>query len=285
MTRSDNKYVVGISTGMLFDKHQLEALLSVEPSIVEFYNYPSSSLEQIRFFCTANNLRRSFHVPTPYDGEKPLSYFRPTGPDATEVRRAIEHTLNTLRAAADLNAEYIVVHFPSPYPTQPEEVGLDAIMRFFDPVCAYALRLGLVVMVENMSSHPSFYLPSHYKQIFEHYSNTKLCLDFSHAHILQPATSLMDFIDQVGKFIGACHVNNSTILRYGRFKGEMPSAGHGSGYADIQLALDAIFHRSESERVYLIVEGNDRIDTAENQANFNWMKSLAFKYEQNPRRS
>lgn len=197
---------LGISTGALHDPYNWSALLPFSPDIVEFYNYPSSAIDSIGEFCSTAGVIPSLHVPVPYDATTPLRRFCPTGPDEDEARAARELTLGTIRSAALLRANHVVVHFPTPYPDAGQAVTSEIVDRFFGPVVNFAEAKGISVAVENLTSHPTFYHPEHYSALLESYPPLNLCLDFGHAELLRFSGGIEAFAREIGPRITVCHV-------------------------------------------------------------------------------
>jgi sugar phosphate isomerase/epimerase len=202
---------LGISTGALIDKADFASLLDFEPEVIEFYNYPSRDLEKIAAFCGCHSIEIGLHVPTPYDGSVPLTRFAPTGGSEIETAQAIGLTKGTIRTAAALGSIHVVVHFPSPYKDTAGPVTQDDISRFFDPVVDEAVRSNVLLLVENLSTHPTFNGPNDYGSLLERYSALGMCLDFGHACQLALELPIASFCAALGPRIRSCHVYNQRL--------------------------------------------------------------------------
>lgn len=198
----------GTSTSALKEKSRFDLLLGFEPQVIEFYNYPSRDLVRIADFCREHGTVLALHTPTPYDEPEPLRRFAPTGPDPVEFRRALELTLGTIRAAAKLDALHVVVHFPTPYADAGPVIEQDAIDAFMAPVAEEARALDVRLLVENLSSHPSFHRPEDYEALLERYDNIEFCLDLGHAAQLEQEDPIAEFASRLGTRIRSAHVYN-----------------------------------------------------------------------------
>ncbi|MEM7482676.1 MAG: sugar phosphate isomerase/epimerase family protein [Acidobacteriota bacterium] len=200
---------VGVSTGVLTDKRDLDTLLAFRPEVVEFYNYPTSALPWIARICSDHGIQPALHTPVPYDQPEPLRRFAPTGPDPEEVRQARDLALATLRCAAELSALHVVVHYPSPYPEAHGEIDRAAEADFLAPLAEEADRSGVPLLIENLSAHPTCRLPEHYEELLERYPELGFCLDFGHAHDTDSVAGVPRFAQALGRRIRSCHVYNT----------------------------------------------------------------------------
>lgn len=237
--------ILGTSTSVLTDKTDFDALLRFEPEVVEFYNYPSHELSRIERFCNQHGIRIALHTPVPYDRAAPLRRFAPTGPDPGEAQSALEMALETVRCAERLNAQHVVVHFPSPYVDFPEVIEDRVIERFLDPVMNESRRLGVRVLVENISSHPTFHDPEHYEKLLNRYDGLGFCLDFGHAHQLGGRASTSDFITRVGSRIWSCHVYNQRSQGGRKHVPVDPEQQPSEGWIDLRAVVAQLLRRSK----------------------------------------
>jgi sugar phosphate isomerase/epimerase len=229
----------GTSTSVLRNKRDLDAMLALEPEVIEFYNYPSSALQRIEEFCRSNDLAIALHTPTPYDSLEPLRRFAPTGPHRDEASAALQMALNTVRCASRLGAIHVVVHFPSPYPDCAEPITDAAVDAFLDPLMNEAERLRVSVLVENVSGHPTFYSPEHYLELSDRYEHLEFCLDFGHAADVSDC-GLSAFVRILGHRIRSCHVYNR---KRGAPRGHIPvhpAQSSAEGWMDIPQAVAAL---------------------------------------------
>ena len=199
--------LVGVSSSVLVDKMKLSCLGGLQPDLVEFYNYPTSSLDAIDRFCVETGVAMALHTPVPYDEAAPLTRFAPTGPDPDEAHLALRLAIETIRWAAKVGALHVVVHFPTPYPPYSASALTQFGYRFLDGVQDEAVAGGVTVLVENLSANPLFRSARDYRDLLERYPALGLCLDVGHALELDPVRALSDFLELVGPRVGSTHVH------------------------------------------------------------------------------
>ncbi|WP_107467711.1 sugar phosphate isomerase/epimerase family protein [Streptomyces sp. MA5143a] len=227
-----------MSTSVLADRGQLDALLPYDPEVVEFYNYPSTMVPELTRFCARHSIRPALHTPVPYDLAEPLRRFAPTGPDPEEAARALRLALRTIRLAADLNAIHVVVHFPSPYPPYPTEGFAERCAEFLSELSEAARSHHVSVLVENMTGHPLLHSPEQYARVLED-TGLGLCLDLGHAHLLDDGGGPLAFGQVLGPTVRSMHVYNTTADRCGEHGHEAAAPGQTSrdGYMDLGTLL------------------------------------------------
>lgn len=264
----------GTSTSVLSDKSNFDVLLAFEPEVIEFYNYPSSELPRIEHFCGRHEIKIALHTPTPYDRLEPLRRFAPTGPDLGEARLALEMALATVRSAAHLGALHVVVHFPTPYVDFEEIIEDRVIDAFLDPLVNEAHKLNVRVLVENLSSHPTFHRPEHYATVLDRYEGLEFCLDFGHAHQLGEIASISDFVTQLGSRIRSCHVYNR---RGSSGRGHIPVHPEQrpcDGWIDIQAAVTDLLRRGSVATWILEPDPQPAGELTRAEAGAEWFRSL-----------
>lgn len=264
---------VGVSTSVLAEKNDLDSLLVYEPDVIEFYNYPASALPSIQRFCCSNGVRPALHTPVPFDGPEPLTRFAPTGPNVADARLALRLAIRTVECAAALNAQHVVVHFPSPYPPYPKSSFDEACAAFLEPLQDSARREGVLVLLENLTPHPLLNMPIHYQEIVDSYPDLGFCLDVGHAHLLRSRGALTQFIEVLGPAIRSVHLYNTTPKRR-RWFGHEPVGGHqrtADGFADIAAVVRQLVALSQPDT--LILE-HDPVDQETGKAAANWTRGL-----------
>lgn len=247
--KKDTLPLWGVSTSHLLDKHDFAPLLEYNPDVIEFYNY--KSIDPIVAFCSQHNIRPALHVPTPFEKGNFTRFF-PTAPGTNEdIESAIEMTRTTLKCASEIDALYVVVHFPTPCPPY-SPVTRQEIDRFFGNVCHYADQLNVDLLVENMTPHTYFHTPKEYMSLTNHY-NLHFCLDVGHAHLLQPHLGVQDFIEGLGKKTKSVHFYNLTKERYPLYGHEPVSEDQNKedGWMDLQETLDNIICISNPTSIIL----------------------------------
>ncbi|MCB0745924.1 MAG: sugar phosphate isomerase/epimerase [Ignavibacteriae bacterium] len=199
-------FTLGISSGALKNKYDFNRLLITDPKVIEFYNYPSSEIPNIIDFCQRNDVKIALHTPVPYDNKMPLSRFCPTGPDHKETLEAIRLTKRTIDLAAQVNAMHVVVHFPSPYKNATKFISDQQIDSFFCEVATFADSKDVIVAVENMTTHHTFKMASDYLRLFQKYPTLRLCLDVTHAYMINGESTIENFIFVLKEYIHSVHL-------------------------------------------------------------------------------
>jgi sugar phosphate isomerase/epimerase len=253
---------VGISTSILNNKHRLSDFDNLNIDLIEFYNYRTSFLNEIEDYCGKNELGIALHVPIPFDGT--IKKFSPSGPNLNELDSSLEMTLQTVEYGKKIGAEHIVVHYPSPYPANQFFIEDSIIDRFLKPIEETVKTSGINVLIENLSASACIYLPNHYLDVLNRYPELNFCLDFGHAHILNPVTSIDEFITIIGSKIMSSHIYNTTLLRYGKYGHEYPIYGENYDNA-INITKEVLKLRSVNENIKLILEVDERYQFPINQ--------------------
>lgn len=265
--------LLGISTGALLNKWNLDCLLAFEPDVVEFYNYPSSALPQIRSFCLQNQIQPALHTPVPCDEQ--FRYFMPTGPDPELAIKALHMAETTILCALELNARHVVVHFPSPTSKGIQNRDF-AVRRFLDPLARLAEDVGVQVLIENLSPNPDFYTPEHYKEILDDYPVFDFCLDLGHAHLLNPTCTIEGFIQTLTTKIRSVHVYNTTIIRYARYKHESvhPEQQPQVGWLDVPNSISLLRQFSNPDVIILEPHPLELCQIQPAVEGINWLRRL-----------
>ena len=259
---------------MLLDKSDFDSLLAFEPDVIEFYNYPSSELPRIENFCQQHQIKISLHTPTPYDRAEPLRRFAPTGPDLEEARLARELALATVRAAARVGALHTVVHFPTPYVDFDEIIEDRVIDAFLDPLANEAQKLNVRVLLENLSSHPTFHLPEHYAALLDRYEGLEFCLDFGHADQLGELASISDFVTQLGPKIRSCHVYNRNSNTGRGHIPVHPDQEPRDGWMDIRAVVNDLLRRGKVATWIMEPDPQRPENLPHAQAGAEWFRTL-----------
>lgn len=270
-----DRCLLGVSTSALADKSALEELLWYEPDLVEFYNYPSPSLAVIAAFSAKYDVRVALHAPTPYDASQPLRRFSLTGTDPMEVQQAFDLVESTARAAQQLDAIHVVIHFPAPYP--PFE-SVD-----FEKRCSVALRhiaecgerFGVKMLIENLSANPLLCTPTHYAVALDAEPTIEMCLDIGHAHLFEPFNGPRHFADVMRERIASVHVYNTSADNCSALGHEMPSRTHTieDGYVALENILGDVLQQCRPHA--LVLEHAARFHDAEQAERVgHWMRNI-----------
>lgn len=245
---------LGISTSALRDKHDLDGLLAFSPDVVEFYNYPSSSLPAISEFCARNHILPALHAPMPNDTPGSLTDFAPTDPQPEIFKETLTLALATVQCAANLKAVYVVVHFPSPRSPNGQQISDRIIRAFLDPLVEASMSHRVPVLLENLSSNLAFYTPEQYLAILVQYPTLGLCLDIGHAHLLAPTHTIEEFISTLNTRIVSSHIYNTTTARYAGFGHEFVADSQHKSAGWIDLINTIRLLRSTAKTEFFIME-------------------------------
>ncbi|MFE2145291.1 sugar phosphate isomerase/epimerase family protein [Streptomyces sp. NPDC059456] len=267
-----------MSTAVLADRDDFEALLAYRPDVVEFYGYPATALPRIARFCADHGIRPALHTPVPHDGVPPRR-FAPTGPDRREAAAALRLTEATVRCAADLGALHVVVHFPSPYPPY-EEAGFEEASRdFLSATAALAREHGVAVLIENLSAHPLLRTPEQYHRALAAHGELGLCLDLGHAHLLGADSGApAGFAALFGPRIRSMHVYETTAERYPRYGHESADRGGtpAEGFMGLSELLPDLLRRT---RPAALVMEHEPVRPGNEPAAADWLRELIHHHD------
>ncbi|MFF3689984.1 sugar phosphate isomerase/epimerase family protein [Streptomyces sp. NPDC002187] len=260
--------MLGVSTSVLTVKSDLEALLAYEPDLVEFYTYPVEALPQIRKFCADHGIRPALHTPTPHPQLMPR--YCPTGPDPQEAAEAIAALEATARCAADLGAQHVVAHFPTPYPPYPAEGFEDLASAFLAEAARLSRAFQVPVLIENMTYNPHCAKAKQYARFLKEWPTLGLCLDIGHAHQLGGPEAVRSFADVLGPHIRSVHLYDND--RSG--SGHRPYPAPGSG-THPQVPCDVVAHVLRTCRPAAVVLEHDAGHGHPDRRLLDWLRETA----------
>ncbi|MFN8532337.1 MAG: TIM barrel protein [Dehalococcoidia bacterium] len=155
----------------------------------------------------------SIHAPVP----RPVDYpYPPTWTFlnyADEGRRNVYFNLvqETVECAAEIGAEYVVVHFPGPITQACEEIGLgrllDVANQSADRLAELSARAGVPIHIEGFG--PSPFLTSEFiLGVLDRHPNLAYCFDVAHNHIAHQRADFTyyEFLDELMPRIGSVHL-------------------------------------------------------------------------------
>lgn len=260
--------MLGVSTSVLQVKSDLEALLDYQPDLVEFYTYPVEALPRIRKFCADHDIRLALHTPTPHPQLMPR--YCPTGPDPQEAAAAIAALESTVRCAADLGAQHVVAHFPTPYPPFPVEGFEDFATAFLAEATRLIQLFQVPVLIENMTDNPHCASAEQYLRFLEEWPNLGLCLDIGHANQLGGPEAVRSFADVLGPRIKSVHLYDND--RSG--SGHRPYPARGSG-THPQVPYGVVAHVLRTCRPAAVVLEHDAGHGHPDRRLLEWLRELA----------
>ncbi|WP_246477979.1 sugar phosphate isomerase/epimerase family protein [Saccharothrix ecbatanensis] len=270
--------MLGVSTSVLVDKANFDGLLEYGPQIVEFYTYPPAAIPVISEFCADNGIVPALHTPTPHPTG--ITRYCPTGPDPDEAEAAAVAMEATVRCAAELAAQHVVVHFPTPYPPHPA----DAFDRFAGPFLDFAAVLarehGVTVLLENLTPNTHCSSAEQYAKVLDGWPDLGLCLDVGHAFLRAGPDEVLAFADLVGDRIKSVHLYDTDPDVPGHHP--YPAPGHGRAPAVPHEVIAHVIRTCRPAAVVLEHESSDRV--APDHATLDWLRQVAAPHLEENRR-
>ncbi len=137
---------------------------------------------------------------------------------ALGIRRAsVNEMLNSLRTAAKIRAQKVVLHPSIIHGMGPlvMDNSLKYAKKSFEAILAEARGLSLPICFENMfPKYNSFSSPDEFSALFEEFPDLKMTLDTGHANIDDPGGKrLFEFIERFPGRIGHVHVSDNNGRR------------------------------------------------------------------------
>ncbi len=239
----------------------------------EFYNLPARELPRLKRLVKQHNLEWSIHAPLIqldwYPRPPTWSFLCDTDRDKREL--TMKMITMTMEQAAELGAEYVVVHFPSPTSEESDEGGskVEAIARkSCDQLAELSLKRGISMHVEGVGAS-SLINAGFLKQVLKEYSPPlRYCFDTAHTHLaaIHNGFDLYAFEAELLPYLGSVHLWNvrskDDYLAF-RHIPVHPSQSAEDGWVDIARVLQimgSIRHSLpiifESERWYPEELGN-----------------------------
>lgn len=222
----------------------------------ELFQFPLDQLPRLKEMFRRHNLAVSIHTPL----VRPLWY--PVAPtwsflcylDGERRELTLRMVDLTLEAAAELEAEYVVVHFPAPCgegdrehgAKELEEVAWDSARRLAE----MSEEHGVDIHFEGFGPSP-FLGPSFIIAVARAYPNLRYCFDIAHMHIAaqRDGFDYYAFAEEVGPFIGSVHLWNTRHLEdYQTYRHipVHPSQKPEKGWVDVPRILSAILRHYPS---------------------------------------
>lgn len=181
----------------------------------EFYHFPPDQVPGLRHAIAEHKLAFSIHTPL----VRPEWY--PDPPTwsflcfADAERRALNLRMVelTLEMAADIGAEYVVVHFPSPSAEEDIEYGYaklrDITWDSAERLAELSLKHKVDIHVEGFGPSP-FLNPPFIVQMSRLYPNLRYCFDIAHMHIAaqRDGFDFFEFAEGVAPRVGSIHLWN-----------------------------------------------------------------------------
>ncbi len=137
---------------------------------------------------------------------------------ALGIRRAsVNEMLNSLRTAAKIRAQKVVLHPSIIHGMGPfvMDKSLKYAKKSFETILEEAQGLALPVCFENMfPNYNSFFSPDDFSTLFDEFPGLKMALDTGHANLGDPGGErLFEFIDRFPGRIGHVHASDNNGQR------------------------------------------------------------------------
>ena len=181
----------------------------------EFYNFPREELPELRRAISACGVAASIHCPL-----ERLDWY-PDPPTWTFLcdreRERRQLTLRmieaTLASAADIEAEYVVAHFPCPSTDAPpatyEELRPIALDSCYQ-IAKLSERYGVPVHLEGFGPSP-FLNEDFLAEVFTQFTNLRYCFDSGHMGLAarRDGIDLYLFAERIRPYLGSIHLWNT----------------------------------------------------------------------------
>jgi sugar phosphate isomerase/epimerase len=194
-------------------EHIREKMPSLGLTRAELFIFGREELPEVRRALEEQQARFSVHAPVP----RPRNY--PYPPTWTFLNYADEDRRNayfalvqeTVECAADLGADYVVVHYPGPITKTCEEVGLARLFEIAnasaDRLAELSARTGVPIHIEGFG--PSPFLTSEFiLSVLDRHPNLAYCFDVAHNHLADQRADLTyyEFLEALLPRLGSVHL-------------------------------------------------------------------------------
>lgn len=236
--------------------HIREKLPSLGLKRVELFRFGREELEAVRRALDDQGVRFSVHapVPRPRNYPYPITWTFLNYADADRRNLYFSLVQETVECAAELGAEYVVVHYPGPITQACEEVGLARLFEIAhesaDRLADLSARTGMPIHIEGFG--PSPFLSSEFLlRVLERHPNLAYCFDVAHNHIADQRAeiSYYDFLDALLPRLGSVHLwqtrHYDDYATY-RHLPLHPSQTPEEGWVDIERVVRTV-HRAQPQ--------------------------------------
>ncbi len=254
---------IGFSTTASQNSTDISSLSRFRPEIIEICGCKNSDWRTLCDAVASAGIPIGLHCPAPFDGWPP--HFEVTGPNADRQRYALSLIEQSLAAAEQVGALYVVVHFPSVIRETPDvdplskhgmnsRAGRADALASAQQIAELSDRYGVAVMLENVAPNPYFGSSDDFCWLFEQVPSLSMCLDFGHVHVVETCESVYQFADNVAGHVSSMHVYNASTSRYtvGRHDPPFDDYPEDEGWMDLELLLRSVQAGGNPE--YLIFE-------------------------------
>ena len=178
--------------------------------------------------------------------------------DQDRRRLGVNLMLDTMREAACLGAEYMVVHLQRPEHfggSNPSDSTVQSAVDIASSSCEVlhkaSQELKIPVLLENLMDNTIFNRPETYVELLERFPGMGFCLDVGHLDVDARAFGFTfdEFVETLSPYIRAVHLQNSRT-RQSDFNGRHwkipvhPDQKETGGWLDIEKVLRGILFRN-----------------------------------------
>jgi sugar phosphate isomerase/epimerase len=186
----------------------------------EFVVFAPEQKQELDAFIAARKPSFSVHNPLYVPPDYPENPLLACIIDSDEDRRrlAVGLMLDSIRIAADMGAEFVVVHIQRPEQFAGVAPGctalkaMDSALRSAEALAEKSAELDMPVLVENLMDNACFYLPEHYLALLEKFPSLNFCLDIGHLDLdaRRFGFEFYDFVRALAPRTREIHLQNSS---------------------------------------------------------------------------
>lgn len=252
---------LGVHCNKLY--HLEERLLGEGLRRGEFYSFSYQDLPVLKRILSAHNIAPSVHCPLVKPDWFP---YPPTwsflSSDVREKERALSLKMieETMALSADLGAEYVVVHFPTPASALAGTVSLEWQRRVAldsaQSLAEMSQRYGVPIHVEGFGPSP-FLCAEFLREVFARFPPLRYCFDIGHMHLASQRDGFDyfdDFLIPLAPHIGSVHLWNVRDKEDYELHHHLPlhpAQDPAGGWADVPRTLRIIKEQSPSSTFIL----------------------------------
>lgn len=252
----------------------------------EFFHLPREHYDMLRAKVNGNGTAISIHLPlleTPwYPPPVTWSLLNDLRPERRELTfRMVEETLGL---AVDLNARYLVVHFPTPTAREDGDVAyevvLDIARRSAERLAKLSEAHGIPLMLEGFGPSPLL-SPAFLIEVVTTYPSLWYCLDCAHTFIASQRDGFdyFEFVRAMAPYLGTLHLWNTRgihdYLAY-RHIPVHPTLRPEDGWVDVEGTLRLV--RQVNPGCPVIIEHGERFPPGLGLSNYRegveWIKGI-----------
>jgi sugar phosphate isomerase/epimerase len=290
------EYLIGMHNYIDFKKFQRD-YNSSEFTGIEFCNFTSSEeIQEIVEFTKQNNIKIGIHFPLNRNNYK---YRDPhlLSLDEHERKIAMDSLVAEIKVAKNINAEYILIHFPKPLildkkfnwhkcnfsltdqPIDEEEYPFDLFKKNAFELMSQLSHLsngsGIQIVLEIELLNKYFYEGEFLKELLDQFSNIRICLDSARLNVqskIDPSFNCMKFVKEMAPYTYLIHLSNIKVS-------EKIEQGHhpvlkrldiNAGWFDIDTFLSIISENNKDIKI-LYEHRSDIINDNELSECYEWV--------------